>query len=230
MWFYFTAKGNASVPPSNNSCSSSSNCTSYKFSTRHENPLFQFFFFISQNSISTVVNASQSMTKTPLINRLSVKCMFHAHASPLAVPRAMSRGGGGSFVIYTCLTSLIGPLEKIPIVIHTVDPREEACTLVTLKAASTSNYTWPGGHKKLYIMVKMCSRDFLPYFLCILLQGESNDRIVLTAATTHPESASARLLETWQQVRLTDGPNVHTGRLQIYHNEEWRSVCSNSRK
>ncbi len=64
----------------------------------------------------------------------------------------------------------------------------------------------------------------------ILLQGEPNDRIVFTSAAVDKEYVAVRLQESWHRVRLTDGPNIHTGRLQIYHNDQWRSVCTNSRK
>ncbi|KAL1463177.1 hypothetical protein WDU94_014956, partial [Cyamophila willieti] len=53
-------------------------------------------------------------------------------------------------------------------------------------------------------------------------QGTSEENIVLTAGS-EPVSLDSPL------IRLVDGPNILTGRVQLYLNGQWRSVCSNSR-
>jgi len=49
--------------------------------------------------------------------------------------------------------------------------------------------------------------------------------ILLTAAEMQVPS-----LRTSPTIRLVDGPNPLTGRLQLFHKGGWRSVCTNSRK
>ncbi|GBO27216.1 hypothetical protein AVEN_198300-1, partial [Araneus ventricosus] len=37
-------------------------------------------------------------------------------------------------------------------------------------------------------------------------------------------------LSGWPDVRLVDGHSVLEGRLQMFYKEQWRSVCTNSKK
>ncbi|KAL1117916.1 hypothetical protein AAG570_004229, partial [Ranatra chinensis] len=57
-----------------------------------------------------------------------------------------------------------------------------------------------------------------------VLQGTPEQRILLTSAKEPPTTPSS------PQLRLVDGPSVLSGRLQVFHNGKWRSVCSNSRR
>ncbi|XP_065210133.1 protein bark beetle-like [Planococcus citri] len=59
-------------------------------------------------------------------------------------------------------------------------------------------------------------------------KGEPHERIVFTSAANTNENLIPESNEYLKRVRLVDGPNVFTGRLQIYHNSQWRSVCTNS--
>ena len=64
----------------------------------------------------------------------------------------------------------------------------------------------------------------LDCYLPIIFQGEREAPIVLTSAETlsgQPEPRS---------IRLVDGPSPLEGRIQLLHQGEWRSVCTNSRK
>lgn len=62
--------------------------------------------------------------------------------------------------------------------------------------------------------------------VCFLfLKGNERERITFTAAK---EPKETDILPP--DVRLVDGPSILAGRLQIKHNDEWRSVCTNSRK
>ncbi|KAJ4447016.1 hypothetical protein ANN_09004 [Periplaneta americana] len=54
-------------------------------------------------------------------------------------------------------------------------------------------------------------------------KGLPEERIVLTSAVEPKASL------TLPQLRLVDGPSILAGRLQIFHNSQWRSVCTNSR-
>ncbi|XP_072155093.1 protein bark beetle isoform X2 [Bemisia tabaci] len=54
-------------------------------------------------------------------------------------------------------------------------------------------------------------------------QGTEYEPIILTSSR---EPAG---VDDLPQVRLVDGPSILAGRLQIFHNGEWRSVCTNSR-
>lgn len=81
-------------------------------------------------------------------------------------------------------------------------------------------------------MTHLCVHNFnSPFlFVCLFLfdfrlltQGNADARIVMNAMETGP----ARSLP---DVRLVDGPTPLSGRLQIHHLGEWRSVCTNSRK
>ncbi|XP_018046380.1 PREDICTED: protein bark beetle [Atta colombica] len=55
-------------------------------------------------------------------------------------------------------------------------------------------------------------------------KGEAHMPILLTAAEMQVPS-----LRTSPTIRLVDGPNPLTGRLQLFHKGGWRSVCTNSR-
>ncbi|RZC38585.1 uncharacterized protein BDFB_002499, partial [Asbolus verrucosus] len=55
-------------------------------------------------------------------------------------------------------------------------------------------------------------------------RGTENERIVLTTA----EESSARNIN-FPDIRLSDGPTILAGRLQLRHNGRWRSVCTNSK-
>ncbi|XP_017774038.1 PREDICTED: protein bark beetle isoform X2 [Nicrophorus vespilloides] len=53
--------------------------------------------------------------------------------------------------------------------------------------------------------------------------GNQNERIILTSAEEPYGSIAA------QDIRLVDGPSILAGRVQIKHNDKWRSVCTNSK-
>ncbi|XP_023022507.2 C-type lectin domain-containing protein bark beetle isoform X1 [Leptinotarsa decemlineata] len=55
-------------------------------------------------------------------------------------------------------------------------------------------------------------------------EGTQDERITLTTS----EESSARNIN-FPGIRLVDGPTILAGRLQIRHNGQWRSVCTNSR-
>ncbi|KAJ8919535.1 hypothetical protein NQ315_002156 [Exocentrus adspersus] len=55
-------------------------------------------------------------------------------------------------------------------------------------------------------------------------EGTQDDRIILTTA----EDASSKTI-TFPDIRLVDGPSILAGRVQIRHNNQWRSVCTNSK-
>ncbi|KAJ8673362.1 hypothetical protein QAD02_004624 [Eretmocerus hayati] len=57
-------------------------------------------------------------------------------------------------------------------------------------------------------------------------EGEENQTIVLTSSEGPPVFRDE---SEGRQIRLVDGPSPLEGRLQIFHKEEWRSVCTNSR-
>lgn len=59
----------------------------------------------------------------------------------------------------------------------------------------------------------------------LIFQGTQDERIILTTA----EDASTRTID-FPDIRLVDGPTILAGRVQIRHNAQWRSVCTNSRK
>jgi hypothetical protein len=54
--------------------------------------------------------------------------------------------------------------------------------------------------------------------------GTEDERIVLTTA----EEASAKNINL-PDIRLSDGPTILAGRVQLRHNGRWRSVCTNSK-
>ncbi|KAG5895778.1 hypothetical protein JTB14_001625 [Gonioctena quinquepunctata] len=55
-------------------------------------------------------------------------------------------------------------------------------------------------------------------------EGTEDERITITTA----EETSAKNIN-FPDIRLVDGPTILAGRLQIRHNGQWRSVCTNSR-
>ncbi|XP_012276535.1 protein bark beetle isoform X2 [Orussus abietinus] len=57
----------------------------------------------------------------------------------------------------------------------------------------------------------------------ITAQGEQDKPIILTSSETPSGQPEPR------SIRLVDGPSPLEGRLQLLHQGEWRSVCSNSR-
>ncbi|XP_067009482.2 protein bark beetle [Anabrus simplex] len=57
----------------------------------------------------------------------------------------------------------------------------------------------------------------------ISAKGSPEERIVLTSSS-EPQNKPPP-----PSLRLVDGPSIVTGRLQLLHRGEWRSVCSNSR-
>lgn len=62
------------------------------------------------------------------------------------------------------------------------------------------------------------------------MQGTAEKRIVFT---NHPDSGYSETTVNEPHTlgaRLVDGPSPLAGRLQIYHEGKWRSVCTNSRK
>ncbi|XP_071445359.1 protein bark beetle [Hetaerina americana] len=59
----------------------------------------------------------------------------------------------------------------------------------------------------------------------LLIQGKPEERVVLTS-DDEPQKPSTAAGST---IRLVDGPTPLVGRVQILHNDEWRSVCTNSR-
>ncbi|KAK9870173.1 hypothetical protein WA026_006263 [Henosepilachna vigintioctopunctata] len=58
----------------------------------------------------------------------------------------------------------------------------------------------------------------------IIARGTQEDRIILTTA-----EEKSRKPFTYPEIRLVDGPTILAGRLQLKHNGQWRSVCTNSR-
>ncbi|KAK5644294.1 hypothetical protein RI129_008139 [Pyrocoelia pectoralis] len=55
--------------------------------------------------------------------------------------------------------------------------------------------------------------------------GTESNRIVLTSASTDISTANVE----YPNIRLVDGPSILAGRVQLFHKENWRSVCTNSR-
>ncbi|CAH1173589.1 unnamed protein product [Phaedon cochleariae] len=55
-------------------------------------------------------------------------------------------------------------------------------------------------------------------------EGTQDERITLTSS----EESSVKNLN-FPDIRLVDGPTILSGRVQIRHNGQWRSVCTNSR-
>lgn len=67
-------------------------------------------------------------------------------------------------------------------------------------------------------------------FLFIFFQGTSDKKI--TFKTQSDSQYEERNLPGPRElgVRLVDGPTPLEGRLQLFHQGKWRSVCTNSRK
>lgn len=67
-------------------------------------------------------------------------------------------------------------------------------------------------------------------FTYLLIQGTPDQKIIFT---TQPNSGYTEVGRTEPQelgARLVDGPSPLAGRLQLFHEGKWRSVCTNSRK
>lgn len=70
----------------------------------------------------------------------------------------------------------------------------------------------------------------IKYFLFISFQGTADEKIIFT---TQPDSGYTESIPTNPEVfgaRLVDGSSPLAGRLQIFYENKWRSVCTNSRK
>ncbi|XP_041988464.1 protein bark beetle isoform X2 [Aricia agestis] len=51
------------------------------------------------------------------------------------------------------------------------------------------------------------------------------DRSITFTSTEEPETKTKQ----WPNIRLVDGPSILSGRVQLLHKGQWRSVCTNSR-
>ncbi|EFN78073.1 Lysyl oxidase-like protein 4 [Harpegnathos saltator] len=60
----------------------------------------------------------------------------------------------------------------------------------------------------------------------ITAEGEAHAPILLTAADAESQ---VQTIQPTPSMRLVDGPSPLTGRLQLFHQNSWRSVCTNSR-
>lgn len=58
-------------------------------------------------------------------------------------------------------------------------------------------------------------------------QGSHNEKIVFTSSQDNPIPAHQQAIPN---IRLVDGPTILAGRVQLKHQDKWRSVCTNSRK
>ncbi|XP_050298201.1 protein bark beetle isoform X2 [Anthonomus grandis grandis] len=56
-------------------------------------------------------------------------------------------------------------------------------------------------------------------------QGTEDDRIIFTTSDENKQSKSI----IFPEIRLVDGPSILAGRVQIKVNDQWRSVCTNSK-
>ncbi|KAB0799954.1 hypothetical protein PPYR_07834 [Photinus pyralis] len=54
--------------------------------------------------------------------------------------------------------------------------------------------------------------------------GTEDNRIVLTS-----NADTSTVNREYPKIRLVDGPSILAGRVQLFHKEKWRSVCTNSR-
>lgn len=64
----------------------------------------------------------------------------------------------------------------------------------------------------------------------ILKQGTASDKIIFSAQTDSGYSETITNEPKKLGARLVDGPSPLAGRLQIFFENKWRSVCTNSRK
>lgn len=69
---------------------------------------------------------------------------------------------------------------------------------------------------------------FVLYFFS--KQGTVNEKIVFTTQTDSGYDESITNEPKKLGARLVDGPSPLAGRLQIFYENKWRSVCTNSRK
>lgn len=63
-----------------------------------------------------------------------------------------------------------------------------------------------------------------------LLQGTPEHRISLTTQSNSGYNDASTVTPEDLGARLVDGPSPLAGRLQMFHQGKWRSVCTNSRK
>lgn len=61
-------------------------------------------------------------------------------------------------------------------------------------------------------------------------QGTASDKIIFSAQTDSGYSETITNEPKKLGARLVDGPSPLAGRLQIFFENKWRSVCTNSRK
>lgn len=81
-----------------------------------------------------------------------------------------------------------------------------------------------------YTNYPLCCCANLNAFFSYFVQGTADQRITFT---TQPNSGYAEVTAVQPKelgARLVDGPSPLAGRLQLYHADRWRSVCTNSRK
>lgn len=64
----------------------------------------------------------------------------------------------------------------------------------------------------------------------LLFQGTPDQRIILTTQSNSGYDAGTSITPRDLGARLVDGPSPLAGRLQMFHDGKWRSVCTNSRK
>lgn len=66
--------------------------------------------------------------------------------------------------------------------------------------------------------------------LIIFFQGDASHKITFTTQPNSGYEEVAPKTPDQMGARLVDGPSPLEGRLQLMHNNKWRSVCTNSRK
>lgn len=67
-------------------------------------------------------------------------------------------------------------------------------------------------------------------FFFQFLQGTPEQKITLTTLTHSGYNDAGSITPEDMGARLVDGPSPLAGRLQLFHQGKWRSVCTNSRK
>lgn len=61
-------------------------------------------------------------------------------------------------------------------------------------------------------------------------QGTPDQKITFTTQPNSGYENTPRIEPQEAGARLVDGPSPVAGRLQLFHQGKWRSVCTNSRK